>query len=491
MNYRPTQIQILFHKTAEDTAVSGGWRSGKSMLLAAEVTPHCLIPSPREYLIALIGPTYKEPRAEFDYIVDFLTTVLPKSEFDPERHVSRPKDGPCEFTIPSKKVIRPDGSETRIHFATVRTYTAAEAEAIRSFNADAMVACEMGGLSRESFFNIYGRVASTGGFVIGSGTLEASQKWYHDIIKEGLDGESRMGISSFILPSWANTVVFPMGRQDAKIKRLEKILPAELFAVRIGAEPIRMTGVAVSAANRERHVTGEGTKFNDNYPVELAIDPGYTGGYAVLAIQFYEGKIRIIDEVYVRLLATPEVIDICKSRPWWGSIINGNAGVIDRAAKQHNSSYGDSVLEIWADLADIHLDLTEQNVPVEDGLDQIRIHLNADRIIVNPDCLGTLAEWDLGAFPDGFDQYQPWHYKANGEGNLVGDKALEGADHASTALIYYLVHRFGYITPDTIVYGPEVSWLRHALGADRDDSALNYGSSQRRYMPPQSVVETY
>lgn len=492
MKYRPTPVQIQFHKTEIDEMVSGGWRSGKSTLLAAETVPHCIIASPHEYLIALIGPTYVEPRAEFDYIVEFLSTLLPKRLFDPDKHASRPKEGRWELTIPATKVKNPDGTESTLYYATVRTYTAAEAESIRSFNADAMVVCEAGGLSREAFFNIFGRVASTGGFVIGSGTLEASQKWYHDVIKAGIDEVPDSGIGSFILPSWANTVAFPGGRTDPKIKRLESVLPKELFDVRIGAQPIRLAGVAVREADRTRHVSTEGTTLNTKYPVEMAVDPGYTGGYAVLAIQYYESKIHIIDEVYVRLQATPDVIAECQTREWYNYVIPGACGVIDRAAKQHNASYGDSVLEIWADLAGMYFDLTEGVIPVADGLDQLRIHLATDRIIINPDCMGLLGEWDLGPFPDGFDGYEPWHYRANTDGALIGDKALAGADHSTTALTYWLVSRFGYVTPESILYGPDVSWLRKALNATGEDEvAAPYGPAERTVLNDAYNKEDY
>lgn len=481
MGYKPNKAQIAFHKGTTDTLVAGGWRGGKSMLLAGETTPHCIVPSPVEYLIALIGPTYTEPRAEFDYIVSFLQTILPKTQFDPEKHTSRPRDGRWEMTIPGQKVRNPDGTESTVHFATVRTYTAAEAVAIRSFNAEAIVICEAGGIEREAFFAIYGRVLSTGGFVIGSGTLENGFKWYHDAIKDGQLPDPPTGIVSRLLPSWDNTAVFPGGRQDPKILRLEKVLPKELFDVRVGAQPIRMTGIAVSAARKE-HIDASGATFDEKYPVELAIDPGYAGGYAVLAIQFYGGKIRIIDEVYTRLAATPEVIELVKAKPWWPHVIPGNAGVIDRAAKQHTAAYGDSVLEVWQDLGGAWLDLTEAVIPVEDGLDQLRIHLSAGRIILNPNCRGTLAEWDLGAFPDGFDGYSPWHYRPDHDGNLVGDKALSGADHASTALTYWLVARFGFVTPETILYGPDKSnWLANVLDTDDDVTTHPFGPTERVY----------
>lgn len=415
--------------------------------------------------------------------MDFLSKILPKTIFDPDRHTSRPKDGRWEMTIPAQRVRNADGSDSLVHYATVRTYTATEAESIRSFNAEAIILCEAGGVARESFLNVYGRVASTGGFVIGSGTLEASQKWYHDLVKEGQGEHPPTGIKSFILPSWENRAVFPGGRQDPKIIRLENVLGPTLFDVRIGAQPIRMTGIAVQEADAARDIDPE-CNFNDRYPVSLAIDPGYAGGYAVLALQFYEGKIRIIDEVYTRLTATPDVIRLCQEKDWWQYVLLGDAGVIDRAAKQHTAAYGDSVLEVWQDIAGAYLDLTEAVIPVADGLDQLRIHLSANRIRVNPRCRGLLAEWDLGSFPDGFDGYDPWHYRADADGTLVGDKALAGADHATTALTYWLVAKFGFITPETVIYGPSKgNWLTQALLTDTEDEQMAnpYGPRVAQY----------
>lgn len=447
--YTPHPGQIAIHKDTFDLElVSGGWRAGKSVVAAAEAFPHCLVPSPHAYLVALIGPTYKEPREEFNYIVDMLVAALPRSQFDPDRHVSRPKEGPCELTIPPQKVRNPDGTEQIIHFATVRTYTAAEAESIRGFNAECVIMCEAGGISEDSFNSIIGRVLSTGGFIFGSGTLEASQKWYHNKIKEGLTPTEDAIVHAYRLPSWSNLTAFPLGRQDPKILRAERILDEEHFRVRIGAEPIRLTGLAVKHMKAE-HIRD--VDFDPALPVELAIDPGYTGAYSVLAIQRYDNQIRIIDEVYERFHGTPEVIAECKRRPWWGNIDPDNPGVIDRAANQKQAVTGQSVLDLWFQETEMWFDHSIEVVPVEDGLDQLRTHLALDgHVVISPRARGLLAECDLAEFPAGFENEEPWHYKQNKDGHFMGDKALTGADHSCTAIIYWLVNRYGFITIDDI-----------------------------------------
>ena len=439
MGYRPNPDHIEVHRdTANESFTAGGWRAGKSVVVAAEGAAHCVVPSPRKYLIALIGPTYGEPRQEFDYMVEFLTNALPISQFNPDKNVSRPREGKCTFTIPAVGPV-----DNRIYFATVETFTADEAEAIRGFNADAVIICEAGGISEAAYLAIVGRTLSTGGFILASGTMETSQKWYHQKIKQGMRANSD-GISSHKLPSWSNLVAFPGGREDDKIKRAERLLDPETFAIRVGAEPIRVTGVALKQIT-EQHIAD--VEYNSDLPVELWIDPGHTGAYAVLVVQRYDNEIRIIDEIYEKFKSTPDIINICRQREWWENVDQEDPGVIDRAAKQKQAATGHSVLDVWFQEASLWLAMTEQVIPVADGLEQARTHLALPgHIKISPKCRGLLAECDLGEFPEGFEKESPWHYRTNHEGGYVSDESLTGADHSSTALIYGLVYRYGFLT---------------------------------------------
>lgn len=467
MGYMPNPTQIAIHRdTSNETLVAGGWRAGKSVVAAGEATPHCLIPAPRAYLIALIGPTYVEPRTEFDYMVEFLSKALPRYQFDPKRHVSRPKEGKCSFVIP------PQGE---FNFATVETFTAAEAEAIRAFNADGVIICEAGGIEKASWEAILGRTLSTGGFIFGTGTMEASQKWYHDKIKEGLRANDA-GVRAFKLPSWSNVAVFPGGEHDEKIERLRGLLDKETFDVRIGAEPIRVSGVALKQMTQD-HI--QDVEFDPMLPVQLWIDPGHTGAYSVLAIQRYDNQIRVIDEIYERFLSTPQIIEICKERPWWNSIDPAAPGVIDRAAKQKQSATGHSVLDVWFQEAGLWLGMTEAVIPVEDGLEQARIHLGMPgHIAVSPKARGLLAECDLGDFPEMHEHSQAWHYRRGREGDFLGDRALAGADHSCTAFIYGLIYTYGFVTMDEMTkqFGPDrlmsLGGVRQLRG---NDMSTDYG----------------
>jgi hypothetical protein len=456
MGYTPSPAQLAIHDSENRfDFVSGGWRSGKSFVMSRELVPHCLVPMPKPYTILLIGPTYKEPRVEFEYMVGCLSQIGVLSRKD----VSMPKEGACEFTIPMRKT-----NEGNVYFAKVMTMTAAEAEAIRAVDAEAVGMCEAGGMAEASFYAILGRVLSTGGFVFGSGTLEISQKWYHRLVQRGLYPNPE-GIRSHILPSWANIFEFPGGREDPKIKQMEALLPNDVFDIRVAAMPVKMTGLVVRELDTKN--ISDKYEFDPSLMVELAIDPGYAGAYAVLAIQNYNGEIRIIDEVYKQLMTTDDVIEICKEKPWWKNVVSG---VIDRAAKQHQAA--ESVLEMWHDRADLWLDLTEGTIKVADLTEQLRIHAKTGHLKVNPNCRGLLGEWDLASFPDGLEHLSPWRYKEGVEGTNISDRSVTGSDHASTALGYYLVNRFGYVGQDALDYGFE----------EYEPVAQEYGATESKWV---------
>lgn len=471
MGYKANASALAFHHDLSDISlISGGVRSGKSVCISAETVPHVLVPSPTPYLVPLIGPTYTEPRAEFDYIAGWLQDLGVLDAKD----ISRPKEGPAEFTI------RPKSTRFgTVYGANVRTYTASEVESIRSFNAEFMVVCEAGGIEKESFYNILERVASTGGFIIGSGTLEISQAWYYDLINEGQMPENTKGVRSFIVPTWENTASFPGGREDPKIKRVEAVIPKERFDVRFGGKPVRVMGLVIQNADPLTTVSLE-AEYIPGHAVELAIDPGYSGAYAILAIQRREGGIYIVDEVYEQFFTTEQIIEVCQEKPWWVDVAQDNPGVIDRAAKQHHSA--DSVLEKWEELTGFWLDLNEAVIPVEDGADQLRMYLAAKRLFVNPGCHGLLAEWGLCESP--VPNQQPWQYRRDKTGTLRGDRAVTGADHASTALTYWLINRYGFVSPEYLSKSFGFSAMFTIRGAENSE----YGPKAARRANPMAVV---
>lgn len=163
--------------------------------------------------------------------------------------------------------------------------------------------------------------------------------------------------------------------------------------------------------------------------VELAIDPGYAGAYAVLALQWEPGLVRVVDELYVTQQVAATVIRECRSRKWWDRV---TGGVIDIAGRQHHAM--PSQVEIWQAEAGIHLKFNRGGLL--DGIARLRTYLEdpatgEPRIIFDPKCIMTIRE---------FGKYQ---YRGGLEGRPIPEEPIDRDNHALKALSYWLVDRFG------------------------------------------------
>jgi len=99
-------------------------------------------------------------------------------------------------------------------------------------------------------------------------------------------------------------------------------------------------------------------------------------------------------------------------------------------------------VEIW--LKDAGVSLRSKKVNIEDGIDLLRTHLKqhpitgAPGILVDPKCRGFIAECGGGSVPKDIEGGGIWMRDKN---TL---KPISRNNHACTALIYYLVNKFGY-----------------------------------------------
>ena len=177
-------------------------------------------------------------------------------------------------------------------------------------------------------------------------------------------------------------------------------------------------------------------------PVQIWMDPGYAGAYAVEVVQEINGQICVIDEIYEQGLITREIIDIAKTRPWWQDV---NSGTIDVAGYQHQAMSAPA--EIWMEETGLYL--SAQKVRINEGTERLKSFLkinpetNAPKLIVNPSCDGLLSEF--GTSPSPFDgQTRAYRWKMDRDGNIVGETPEDKNNHGVKALIYGLVDKFGY-----------------------------------------------
>ncbi len=100
---------------------------------------------------------------------------------------------------------------------------------------------------------------------------------------------------SFRAPSWANTVVFPGGRQDPEIVEAESDLTKNEFDRQYGAEFVDGVGAVFQDFDEDLHV-GD-FDYDPSWETYMAVDEGWTEDFRVLFIQRGPfGDLRVIRE---------------------------------------------------------------------------------------------------------------------------------------------------------------------------------------------------
>lgn len=435
VGYEPSPEQSVFHRDRHlIRQVIGGERGGKSYSSGMEGlsrAPFTVDGKPGAYWI--VGPDYNQARPEFQYILDGYRML----GREPVR-VSQPQNNASPWVMEMK-----DGT-------TWETRSSNDVRKLASFAVDGVVMAEAAQQGYDVFLKLNGRLAERRAWMVMSGTLETGLTWYSDCFTRW-QGPNRENARSFSLPTWSNRTIFPGGRDDPAIKRLEATFPPDLFMERFGAVPCKPFGLVFKEFDFTTHV--EDLEEMD-LPVELAVDPGYTGAYAVLAIQQAGGLVRVIDEVYARYGIAQDVIAECKLRPWWDAVpksgMGKSAGVIDIAGKQHQGM--ESHTEIWQKEAGVTL--RAQPVSIEDGILVVRTLLKnpkdgRPRIVFSS---GLSSLKDHEGHPLGIlGEFGMYRYPERTALQAVNDRPIDKYNHALKALGYWEYDKHGPVMGRKVV----------------------------------------
>lgn len=431
MGYEPTPEQWKFHRAKERVRlVAGGERGGKSRASAADMSARATYMAyledekekkdkdyrRQEQLYWIIGPDYTQPRAEFEYVLNDLTTM----GFPMIGKPSMPRGGSAPWSVHIAKI------------GEITTKTSADLKKIASYAPDGVLMAEAAQQEYDAYLKCRGRVAEKRGWLLMSGTFESSLGWYAETFtawKNGF-GTNR----SFSLPTWSNTKIYPGGREDAEIKALEAVTPEDLFYERYGAVPFKPHTLIFREFSYEKNVK-EWCKFNPDLPVEIAVDVGYDpGAYHVSALQIYnpdgeKEQIWQVDEIHEWRHVAEDIIKIAKNRVWWKNVVGG---VMDVAGRAHQGQ--ESHIEIWNEKANLYL--RSERVGVSDGIERHRTFLldpetKKPRLFHNPENIHTLRE---------YTQYKRKPYK---DGMIQKDEPIDAHNHAMKPLAYYLYDRYG------------------------------------------------
>lgn len=416
MGYSPNPSQARIHRSqATVLQLVGAEGAGKSYVSAGEITA-CV---PWAKLVYLIGQTYDNTHPEFNYLVENLSKL---GALDINR-VNQPKQGSWELV-----------TRTGCQVTTLSVDRGASSIIAKGEQPDIICLTEAGIINSYSVLLASVRRATRArrgrGRVILVGTLKDNCGWYAGMVDElSAQGNAWQG-ETFSLPAWTNTVLYPLGRDDPEIKRLEAILPEDEFARTVAAEKVPSRAL-VFAREFSWSRNARACPFDPLLPVTLWVDPGYhPSAYAVLAVQFHGYEVWHFDEIYLHFHTHEQIIRIAKQAAWWPNV---ERIVIDYAGRQHHAQQ--SAEDVWASLAGMRP--RSQPVGVLDGIDRHATFLNGvagPRLFHDPDrCKSTLAE---------YGQYKK---PTDRDGNPTDDMPVDKDNHAMKAIAYGLVDRFGFV----------------------------------------------
>lgn len=376
-------------------------------------------------LLWIVASDYRQCQAEFDYLYNAYVNMglvasasIPSSEYQPRK--MKLKTG-----------------------LTVQTITAADEKKLGMVAPDAVMCAEAAQLSHSIYLRLRARTAQKRGWMLLEGTFENSEDWYAELFEEWRTGGEH-GERSYSLPTWANLAVFPGGREDPEMVLLEAQYKKKYgeqqgrikFLERHGGLPSVPSDVVFPEFSYSRH-TGE-FPFNPSLPVQVAIDPGYAGAYSVLALQWENGRVYVVDEVYLDHTPAREVIREVKTRHWSKYVNPQMAGVIDRAGFQHQGM--ESHAEIWASprtKGGMGWHFEQKYVHITDGIERLRTFL------VHPVTGDPRLYYNAESTKESQKEYRRYRYPQRDDGKPVRELPIDSNNHSVKALTYWLVWRYG------------------------------------------------
>lgn len=432
----PAQAEVIYELLdgTRFILICGGERAGKSFLTVAMAL---LMMQPRDLgrpedsdrgLGWIIGPDYRQARAEFDYIHD---TLSKGDGF--LKHASMPNNPTSPWTL-----------ETSWNFQ-LETKTSSDLRKIASYPPDFVIMAEAAQQSYEVFLKARGRVMQSRGHILMSGTLEEGLPWYGDLLRRW-KATNEDGGRSFSIPTWSNLAEFPGGWDDPVIQaefhyhRSHNTL--DYFWERYGAEPRKATGLVIPEFDYTVHVR-ELQPFED-VPVELWIDPG-KNAYAVLFVQTVGSTTYVLDRIYRRGAIVQDIIPEVKANPLWHLITKNDRshGVIDIAGKQQHGVK--SNVDVWREEAGITL--RTNYVHQDIGRDVVRYRLRESDNTGTP-MLVFNSHFTNEKAPDGtamdvLAEFELWQWAKPKPGSSEPIRPVDANNHAIKALGYGLYDKFG------------------------------------------------
>ena len=333
-----------------------------------------------------------------------------------------------------------------VNGTTIETRSGTQPEAWASEAVDGIIIDEAAQCDPDLYYRSMERLAEKRGWLLMVGTLEESRGWYDKLYEVWRNGTE--DAQSWSLPTWDNTYLFPEGRQDPEILRMEREMPPDVFKTRCGGEPVPPVGLVFPEFRPDVHV--ERTDWNPDLPVLMGVDPGYSDSCAYEFFQEVDGQLRGFFEVWERSHTVDWVIDYIQDQEFFkvSTAADGPGfyAASDIYGGQHH--HDRTIIEVWQQKTGIHLH-SKKIRDVNDVDAQIHRYLAFDpiwerpRVVFDPSMKGILSNFGIGAEPHD-NVYRSYRWDMTRDGQIVGSKPKDANNHGVKAFGYLLVNKFGF-----------------------------------------------
>ena len=354
-------------------AISGGWRSGKSLTAGMEG----LAWLPYAQLIWLIGKDYERTRPEFTYLA--------------EGGISTGLVSPSQIHMPLDK--HQPWALRAITGCIVEAVTLADwKKSLTAKAPDVIIVCEPGLIDglHDVVELLWGRLSEKRGALILAGTSdEANEEWYE--LWEGWSRENPEGGHAFSMPTWDNLHRYPGGKKEREFLVYEEKYGREALLSHYGGIPASPRDLVLRGFWKYGVHVDSTLEFNPSFPAEITIDPNYSLGnrYVVELVQWdhLSPRIWIPDEVAVEGMTHDQVRSLCEDKPWWRYI---SSGTIDPYAGEAHVYGAPAPMFYWEplDLRTAHrprvnttVQAVKEALALDEGAPRLRVSPRAERFI--------------------------------------------------------------------------------------------------------------
>lgn len=451
--YGPHREQVLYHESdARFRIPVCGRRFGKSMMAGMDMVPRLFMPDKTFWII---GPTYDLGEKEFRVIWDALIVKLQLGRDKQIKYSYNRRSGVMYMEFPWK---------TRLE---VRS--ADHPENLVGESLDHVILSEAAKHKNETWERFIRPALADRRGSADFPTTPEGFNWLHDLWQLGRSAKFP-DFESWRFPSWANSVVYPGGRDDPEIKLLEMTTTPEWFMQEIGADFASFVGKIFPEWDEMLHV--KDLEFHPEWPNYMVFDWGYTNPLAAVEIQISpDDEIHIWREHYKSYTTLNDHIDILKHR--------------DHPQGYHlDLAFGDpadpdAVATVSRDLVPcIAMPEVKSQYTWRDGIDVMRTFMKPIDKGIEIDEYGTPADPQPRYFIDSscintIKEHNNYRSKAPIKGQNVPEFGAKMDDHTLDAIRYGLVHiyKLGCLSSLADVYRGQ-EWRPPSTGSDLSSPAL-------------------